>query len=64
VYRACENGYKFEARPDKYVLKDINNNFKVVSSSPIDLEFGLYKFTRFYSTKNKPFYSYVAHAIK
>jgi len=62
VYRACQNGYKFEAWPDKYVLKDINNNFKVVSSDPIDHEPSLYKFIGFYSTKNQHFYSYVAHA--
>jgi len=47
VYRACQNGYKFEACPYKYVLKDINNNFKVVSSGPVDHNSGLYKFTRF-----------------
>ena len=62
VYRACQNGYKFEAWPDKYVLKDIYNNFKVVSSGPVDHNSGLYKFTGFYSTNKTPFYSYVAHA--
>ena len=46
----------------KYVLKDINNNSKVVSSGPVDHNSGLYKFTRFYSTKKTPFYSYVVHA--
>jgi len=54
--------YKFEAWPDKYVLKDINNNVKVVSFGPIDHESSLYKFTGFYSTKSQPFYPYVAHA--
>jgi len=62
VYRACQNGYKFEAWPDKYVLKGIKNKFKVVSSGLVDHNSGLYKFTRFYSTKKTPFYSYVAHA--
>ena len=61
VYCACQNGYKFETWPDKYVLKDINNNFKVVSSSPVDHDSSLYRFTGFRSTWNKPFYSYVAH---
>ena len=44
------------------VLKDINQNFKVVSSSPVDHTIGLYKFVGFNSTKRQPFYSYVAHA--
>ena len=61
MYNACQNGYKFETWPHKYVLQDINNNFKVVYSSLVDHNFGLYKFTGFYSTKNQPFYSYVAH---
>ena len=62
VYRACQNGFKFEAWPDKYVLKDIKNNFKVVSSGPVDHNSGLYKFAGFYSTDKTPFHSYVAHA--
>jgi len=55
AYRASQNGYKFEVWPDKYVVKDINNNFKVVPSSLVDHNSGLYKFTGFCSTKNEPF---------
>ena len=47
IYRACRKGYKFEAWPNKYVLKDINHNFKVVSSGTIDHTAGLCKFTSF-----------------
>ena len=54
--------FKFEAWPDKYVLKDINQNFKVVSYGPVDHTVGLYKFVGFNSTKRQPFYSYVSHA--
>ena len=61
IYHACQKEYKFEAWPDKYVLKDINQNFKVVSSSPIDHDTSLYKFVGFNSTKRPPFYSHVAH---
>ena len=43
------------------MLKDINNNFKVVYFVVVDHNSGLYKFIGFYSTKNQPFYSYVAH---
>ena len=62
IYRACQKGFKFEAWPDKYVLKDINQNFKVVSSGLVDHTAGLYKFVGFNSTKRQPFYSYVSHA--
>ena len=55
IYRACQKGYKFEAWPDKYALKDINHNFKVVSSGPVDHTVGLYKFTGFNSTKDNLF---------
>ena len=55
IYRACQKGYKFEAWPNKYVLKDINHNFKVVSSGHVDQTVGLYKFTGFNSTKRQPF---------
>jgi hypothetical protein len=61
VYRACKRGYKFEAWPDRYVLKDIKNNFQIVSSGPLDHEAGLFKFTGFTSPCKQPFYSYVAH---
>lgn len=47
---------------DKYVLKDINQNFKVVSSGVVDHDIVLYKFVGFNSTKRQPFYSYVSHA--
>jgi len=43
------------------VLKDINRNYKVVSSSLVDHTSGFYKFVGFNSTKRQPFYSYVAH---
>ena len=43
------------------VLKDINQNFKVVSSGPVDHTAGLYKFAGFNSTKRQLFYSYVSH---
>ena len=62
IYRVCQKGYKFEAWPDKYVRKDINKNFKVVSSGHVDHDTSLYKFVGFNSTKRQPFYSYVAHA--
>ena len=62
IYRVCQKGFKFEAWPDKYVLKDINKNFKVVSFVPVDYTAGLYKFVGFNSTKRQPFYSYVSHA--
>ena len=55
IYRACQKGFKFEAWHDKYVLKDINQNFKVVSSSSVDHTPGLYKFVGFNSTKRQPF---------
>ena len=58
---ACQKGYKFEAYPDKYVLKDINHNFKIVSHGPIDHNSRLYKFIGLNSNKNKYLYSYVAH---
>ena len=44
IYRADQKGFKFEAWPNKYVLKDINQNFKVVSSSLVDHTVSLYKF--------------------
>jgi hypothetical protein len=62
VYHACQKGYKFEAWPNRYVLKDIKNNFKIVSSSLVDHEAGLFKFTGFTSPNKQPFYSYVSHA--
>ena len=62
IYRACQKGYKFAVCPNKYVLKDINQNSKVVSSCPIDHDTSLYKFVGFNSTKRQSFYSYVAHA--
>ena len=62
IYCACQNGYKFESCPDKYVLKDINRNYKVVSYGPIDHITALYKFVGFNSSKRQPLYSYVAHA--
>jgi hypothetical protein len=61
VYHACQKGYKFEAWPDRYVLKDIKNNFKIVSSGLVDHEAGLFKFIGFTSPNKQPFYSYVAH---
>jgi hypothetical protein len=60
IYHACQKGYKFEVWLDKYVLKNINQNFKVVSSGLVDHDTGLYKFVGFNSTKRQPFYSYVA----
>jgi hypothetical protein len=54
--RACQKIYKLEAWQDKYVLKDNNQNFKIVSSGPIDHDTGLYKFVGFNSTKRQPFY--------
>ena len=44
IYRPCQKGFKFEAWPHKYVVKDINQNFKVVSSSHVDHTASLYKF--------------------
>ena len=61
IYHACQKEFKFEAWFDKYVLKDINKNFKVVSSGPVDHIAGLYKFVGFNLTKRQPVYSYVAH---
>ena len=46
---------------DKYVLKGINQNFKVYSFGPIDHDTILYKSSHFNSTKIQQFYSYVAH---
>ena len=60
IYHACQKWYKFESWPNKYVLKDINQNFKVVSSGLVDHDTGLHKFAGFNSTKRQPFYSYVA----
>jgi hypothetical protein len=62
IYHACQKGYKFEAWLDRYVLKDINNGFKIVSSIPIDHDVGLFNFIGFTSSRKQPFYSYVAHA--
>jgi hypothetical protein len=39
---------------DKYVLRDINQNF-IVSSGLVDHDTSLYKFVGFNSTKIKPF---------
>ena len=61
IYCACQKGYKFEACPDKYVLKDIKQNFKIVSFGLVDHIVGLYKFIGFNSRKNQHLYSYVAH---
>ena len=55
IYFPCEKGYKFEAWPDKYVLKDISHNFKLVSAGLVDYTVSLYKFTGFNSTKRQPF---------
>jgi hypothetical protein len=55
VYHACQKGYKFEAWPGRYVLKDIKKNFKIVSSSPVDYEAGLFKFIGFTSPNKHPF---------
>ena len=60
-FRSCQKVLKFEAWPDKYVLKDIKQNCKIVSSGRIDYNVGLYKFIGFNSSKNQPFYFYVAH---
>ena len=45
IYHACQKGYRFEAWNDKYVLKDIKHNFKIIYSSLVDHNVGLYKFT-------------------
>ena len=55
IYRACQKWFKFEAWLDKYVVKYINQNFKVVSSGPVDHIAGLYKFAGFNSTKRHLF---------
>ena len=62
IYCACQKVYKFEAWLDGYLLKYIKHNFKIVSSGLVYHDVGLYKFIGFNSSKNKPFYSYVAHA--
>lgn len=62
IYRACQKGFKFESWPNKYVPKDVDQNYKVISSRPVDHTTGLYKFPGFNSTKRQPFYSYVSHA--
>lgn len=62
IYHSCQKGYKFEARPYKYVLKDIKNSYKVFYFGYVDHASSLYKFTTFHSSKNKPFYYYVSHA--
>jgi hypothetical protein len=54
IYHACQKWYKIETWTDKYVLRDINQNFKV-SSVLVDHDTGLYKFVGFNSTKIKPF---------
>ena len=41
IYRACQKGYKFEVWPNKYVLKVINQNFKVVFSGLVNHDIGL-----------------------
>ena len=43
IYCACQKGYKFEAWPNKYVLKDTHHNFKVVYFGPVDHTTGLYE---------------------
>jgi len=60
IFCACQKGYMFKAWPNKYVLKDIKHNFKLVSLGHVDHDYGLYKFTSFHSTNNQLFY--VAHA--
>ena len=41
IYRVSHKGYKFEAWSDKYVLKDINQNFKEVYLGHVDHDTGL-----------------------
>jgi hypothetical protein len=62
VYHSSQKGYKFEAWPNRYVLKDIKNEFKIVSLGLVDHEASLIKFIGFISPNKKPFYSYIAHA--
>jgi len=61
IYCVRQKGYTFEAWIDKYVLKDIKHNFKVVYFGLVDHDYSLYTFTSFHSTKTQSFYSYVAH---
>ena len=51
----------FEARSNKYVLKDIKRNFKVFSSGLVNNDANVYKFIDSNSIENQLFNSYVAH---
>lgn len=52
IYSICEKGYKVEFQADRYVIKDITNDFRVVSSGPTDCEHGLYKYNGTSKTNN------------
>jgi hypothetical protein len=47
IYCACQKGYKFDAWTNRYVLKDINNDFKIILSRIVDHDVGLFLFTGF-----------------
>ena len=47
VFQIANQGYKVEFYKDKCLIKDINNNYKVVASRYV--ENGLYMFGRFIS---------------
>ena len=64
IYHACKKGYIFEGCPDRYVLKDINNGFKIVSFDLIDHDVGLFEFIGFSSYSQQHFYSYVSQIDK
>lgn len=53
ISHACQKSYMFEAWTDKYVIKDIKHNFKVVSLGIVDHDASLYKFIIFHSSKNQ-----------
>ena len=59
IYCECEKGYKFEAWPNKYVLKDIKHNLKIVSSSLVDHMLDYKSLMVFNSSKNQHFYLYI-----
>ena len=60
-FRSCQKVLKFEAWPDKYVLKYIKQNLKNCFLYHVHHNVGLYEFTSFNSSKNQHLYSYVAH---
>ena len=62
IYHACQKWYKFEPWHNRYVLKDINNGFKIVSFVLVYHGVGFFKFIGFTSCNKQQLYYYVVHA--